>query len=84
MSMFIVAVMAFGAFAHGTRFRIYSFATIAIVMTFGACAGVLARPMPDPTPWLGLAERVNICATMLWLAVLAVSFLRVQTASVDV
>lgn len=41
-------------------------------------AGFLARPMPQPTPWLGLAERVNIYATMLWMAVLAISFLRVQ------
>jgi uncharacterized protein DUF998 len=77
-SIFIVAVMSFGAFAHGMRFRLYSFATIGIVVVFGAWAGFLARPMPEPTPWLGLAERVNIYATMLWVAVLAVSFLRVQ------
>ena len=79
MSTFIVAMMAFGAFVHGPRFRLYSFATIATVVLFGASAGFLARPMPEPTPWLGLAERVNIYATMLWLAVLAVSFLRIQT-----
>jgi len=78
MSMFIVAVMAFGAFAHGTRFRLYSVATIATVIVFGAWAGILARPMPGPTPWLGLAERVNIYATMLWMALLALRFLRVQ------
>jgi Protein of unknown function (DUF998) len=77
MSIFIVATMAFGAFAHGMRFRLYSFATMATVVVFGAWAGFLARPMPGPTPWLGLAERVNIYATMLWLAVLAVSFLRI-------
>jgi hypothetical protein len=28
---------------------------------------------------LGIAERVNIYATMLWVALLAVSFLRVQS-----
>ena len=78
MSMFIVAMMAFGGGAHGKRFRIYSLATIATVIVFGVWAGVLARPMPAPTPWLGLAERVNIYATMLWAAVLAVSFLRVH------
>jgi hypothetical protein len=77
MSTFLVAAMAFGAFAHGTRFRIYSFATIAIVIAFGACAGVLAGPMPEPTPWVGPAERVNIYATMLWLGMLAVCFVRV-------
>jgi hypothetical protein len=61
MSIFIVAVMAFGVFAHGMRFRLYSFATIATVVVFGAWAGLLARPMPGPTPWLGLAERVTLC-----------------------
>ena len=78
MSMFIVAMMAAGAFTHGMRFRRYSFATIATVVVFGAWAGFLAGPMPGPTPWLGLVERVNIYATMLWVAVLAVSFLRVR------
>ena len=78
LSIFIVAVMAFGAFAHGMRFRLYSFATIVAVVMFGAWAGFLARPMPGPTPWLGLAERVNIYATMLWMVVLSVSLLRVQ------
>jgi hypothetical protein len=50
MSILIVAMMAFGAFAHGKRFRLYSFATIATVVVFGAWAGFLARPMPGPTP----------------------------------
>jgi len=77
MSTFLVAAMAFGAFAHGTRFRIYSFATIAVVIAFGACAASWAGPMLEPRPWVGLAERVNIYATMLWLAMLAVCFLRV-------
>lgn len=76
MSIFIVAAMAFGAFVRGRRFRVYSFATIAIVVVFGALAGFLARPMPGPTPWLGLAERINIYATMLWMAALAASLWR--------
>jgi hypothetical protein len=80
MSIFIVAVIAFGAFLHGKRFRLYSFATIAILVVFGALAGLLTRPLADqqPTPWLGLAERVNIYATMLWMAVLAASLWRTR------
>lgn len=79
MSIFIVAVMAFGAFAQGKRFRLYSLATIAIVVVFGTLAGFLARPMPGPTPGLGLAERINIYATMLWMASLAASLWRPQS-----
>ena len=76
MSLFIVAMMVSGALTHGTRFRLYSHATIVTVVVFGALAGYLAGPMPGPTPWLGLAERINIYATMLWILVFAVSLLR--------
>ena len=64
-----------------SSFRLYSFATIATVIVFGALAGFLARPTPGPTPWLGLAERVNIYATMLWMAVLAISLWNVPGGS---
>lgn len=72
MSLFIIAAMAFGAFVRGVKFRLYTFATIGAVVVFGVSAGLLARPMPGPTPRLGIAERVNIYATMLWFAVLAI------------
>ena len=58
---------------------LYSLATIAIVVVFGTLAGLLARPMPGSTPGLGLAERVNIYATMLWMASLAASLWRPQS-----
>jgi hypothetical protein len=78
MSTFILAAIASGAFLQGKLFRRYSAATIATVVVFGALAGFLARPLSErqPTPWLGLAERVNIYATMLWMAVLAASLWR--------
>lgn len=73
MSLFIVAAIALGGLAHRGTFRTYSFATVVVVVVFGGLAGYLARPMPGPTPWLGLAERVNIYATMLWFSLFAVS-----------
>ena len=78
MSIFIVAVIAAGACLHGKRFRRYSFATIATIVVFGALAGFLTRPLAQrqPTPWLGLAERVNIYATMIWMMALASSLWR--------
>ena len=78
MSFCIIAVMVLGAFMHGTRFRFYSFVTIGAVVLFGALAGMLAGPMPEPTPWLGLAERMNIYMTMLWFAVAAVSLRNIE------
>lgn len=79
MSILIVAMIALGGVAGGRRFRFYSFATIATVLVFGVWAGVLARPMPQPTPGVGVAERINIYATMLWVAVLAGSLWRVHS-----
>ena len=32
----------------------------------------------QPTPWAGIEERINIYATMLWVAVLATGLLRGQ------
>jgi hypothetical protein len=78
MSLFIVASIAFGAFVHGWRFRLYSFVTLAVVVGFGALSGMLARPMPGPTPWLGFTERVNIYATMLWILLLSLTLLATQ------
>jgi hypothetical protein len=34
----------------------------------------------QPTPWMGVEERINIYATMLWVAVLAIGLLRAQKA----
>ena len=72
--------MAFGAFALGRRFRLYSFATILTILVFGALVGIEAPGIAtaEPTPWIGLTERTNIGAFLLWVAVLATSLLRVQ------
>ena len=77
----IVAMIGFGAFVHETRFRLYSLGTIAILIGFGALAGFLAGPMPEATPWVGLAERINIYATMLWMLAFAASLLCVGGAA---
>jgi len=73
ISVCIVAAMVCGAFVRGRWFCVYSFATIATVVLFGALAGVLAWPMPGAPPGIGAAERVNIYATMLWCATLALA-----------
>lgn len=80
MSLFILLSMGFGAFLVGRWFRFYSFATILIVVTFGVLTGLRVPQLEagQSTPWMGLMERINIYATMLWFAVLSIAVLRAQ------
>jgi hypothetical protein len=70
--------MGFAAAAFGQRFRLYSIATMVLLVAFGALAGMDAPRIQAnlPTPWVGVWERVNIAVWMLWLIVLAVALLR--------
>lgn len=65
--------IGFGAAAFGRRFRVYSIATIAVLLTFGALTFVEAPLLQTggPTPWIGLWERINISVFLLWVVVLA-------------
>jgi hypothetical protein len=82
MSLFIVLAMAFGSRLLGRRFRYYTYATIAILVVFGGLTSLQVGQLEanEPTPWMGITERINIYATMLWVAVLAIGLLRAQEA----
>jgi hypothetical membrane protein len=74
----ILAAITAGASLYGRRWRRYSFATILILLLSGALTGFAASRLAagQPTPWLGVAERINIGAYLLWVLVLAISLLR--------
>jgi multimeric flavodoxin WrbA len=77
----IVLFIAFGSVARGRGFRIYSIASILVIMAAGITTGALSQSMTaaaSSTPWAGAIERVNIYGTMLWIAMLAVVLLRTQ------
>jgi hypothetical protein len=69
----MLTIMAFAAFGMGRRFRLYTVATLTVFVAFGTLtwmeAGRLASGLP--TPHLGLWERINMAAAMLWVVVLA-------------
>jgi hypothetical protein len=71
-------IIGFGAAAFGKRFRLYSIGTLLVLVVFGTVAGLdgprLAADLP--TPWMGVWERINIYATMLWIMVLTIALLR--------
>lgn len=74
----IVSTVAFGAAAFGMWFRFYSLVTVAVALVFGAWTGTFVPLLEagEPTPWMGVIERVGIGAFLLWVIVLAVSLLR--------
>jgi hypothetical protein len=74
----MLLAMGFGAAAFGKRFRLYSITSIGILVAFGALTGVDGpRIAADlPTPWVGVWERINIGAFLLWIVVLATALLR--------
>jgi Protein of unknown function (DUF998) len=76
--LLIVLAMLCGAAARGGRFRVYSVVTIATLVACGALTTLDARALAaqQPTPWLGVTERVLIGAYLLWQVVLAATLLR--------
>ncbi|MBI5491270.1 MAG: NAD(P)H-dependent oxidoreductase [Deltaproteobacteria bacterium] len=79
-SLVYMLALGFGAAALGRRFRIYSLATLAVVIVTGILLGMDGPRVGQnlPTPWIGVWERICIGAAMLWIAVLSVTLLRTR------
>ena len=78
--LLMLLAIGFGAAAFGKRFRLYSIATVVILVAFGALTGLDGPRIAAnlPTPWVGVLERINIGVFLLWVVVLAVTLLRVR------
>lgn len=78
ISLVLVLIMAVGSRLLSKRFRYYTYGTILALIVFGVLTSLQTGRMVanQPTPWMGLEERVDIYATMLWVAALAVALLR--------
>ena len=87
MSIITVLLMfltiGFGAAAFGKGFRFYSVATILVFIVFGILTFAEAPNVDKnlPTPFIGLWERINIAAFMVWLFVFSVILLRAEKRS---
>lgn len=75
--MFVTS-MVYAAHAAGRKFFVYSTATIAITLLFGALSGWTGRHLAEdlPTPWIGVTERISVFTYLAWVATLAVVLMR--------
>ena len=81
--LFLTALV-FAARAFGKYFFLYSVATFVVLFVFGALTfkeapGIAAN---QPTPFIGIWERINIGVFLVWVIVLATILLRMSNPKV--
>jgi hypothetical protein len=74
----MLVAMGAGATLLGRAFLVYSLVSLAILLAFGIATGLDGPRIPknEPTPGVGIVERICIGAFLLWLAVFAMGLLR--------
>jgi hypothetical protein len=77
-SVIYLGALAFGAFLFGKTFRVYTFATMASLILCGVLMSIDGPKIAlnQPTPWIGITERIMLGVVILWIAVLSVELLR--------
>ena len=83
----LLVIIGFGAAAFGKGYRLYSIATIVVVLAFVAWFGMDGSRVAEnlATPWIGVKERIYVYAYQLWLVVFAIALTwrATRTARVD-
>lgn len=76
--LLMLGVIAFGAFTFGQQLRLYSLATLIIVVAFATASAPYGARLAagEPTPGFGIVDRINVYSSLLWIAVFAVALLR--------
>jgi hypothetical protein len=81
----MLTMIGFGASVFGTGFRIFSSTIVVIFIVFGILTTIesLRLEADLPTPYLGIWERINIAAYMIWVVVFAIMLIRRNEKSVS-
>ena len=79
--LMMLGVMVLAATAFGRRFRQFTVAILAIWLVCGTLTGLDGPRVAAnlPTPWIGVWERINAGAYLLWLVVFAVALICLTT-----
>ena len=74
----MLLMIGFGAAVFGKGFRIFSAGIVLVFIVFGTLTAIESRGIEAdlPTPYVGIWERINIGAYMVWVVVFAVMLLR--------
>lgn len=78
-----LVVMGLAVTAFGRRFRSFTFAIGAVWLVCGTLTGLDGPRVAAnlPTPWVGVWERINAGAYLLWLVVFAIALIRRRAES---
>jgi hypothetical protein len=76
--LLMMLMMGFGAAGFGKRFRFYTMAIWMVFIGFGILTWLESDGINKnlPTPYIGIWERINIGAFMLWIVVLSIVLLK--------
>ena len=79
----LLVIIGSGAAAFGWRFRLYSAATVLVMLAFGVWGGTYGAEVADDlvTPWVGVIERISVYAYQLWFVVFATALLALADGS---
>lgn len=76
-SLFVFGAVVLSAVAYRGWFRLYSIATLLVLIGFGGAASIAIQGIDqNSTLWAGGFERINAYAYLAWLVVLAVTVMR--------
>ena len=77
---FYLLALGYTAAALGKGFRMYSIVTFIVLLAFGVLTFLEAPGVAknQPTPLIGVWERINIGVFLLWVVVLAMVLLRIK------
>jgi hypothetical membrane protein len=80
----ILVTMLAGSTALGKRFRIFSRVTFASILVFGALTvpSSMRLASGDPTPGMGLLERLAYYSILIWVAGLSIALVRSSSITI--
>lgn len=81
--LLMLFAIGFGAASQGRLFRLYSVATMIILVLFGTMTGMEGPDVAAnlPTPWIGVWERISIAVFMFWIIILSLTLIQSKDTS---